>query len=109
VPPERLQEIFDSVYSSPPELIAEWLRLTQPNAPEDKARAETVKATLTSASGSRISFEVANTKREARLDRQLTSITIGGSKAEPDALKAGLVCSITYFGDKGTATAIACN
>jgi tripartite-type tricarboxylate transporter receptor subunit TctC len=110
-PPERLQSIFDEVYGAPPDLIAEWLRLTQPTAPDEKARAETVKVTLAAvgAKGRSISFDVAGTRREARIDNQATSIMIGGAKAEAAALKAGLVCSITYFGDKGTATTIACN
>jgi hypothetical protein len=109
IPPERLQAIFDGLYGTPPELIAEWLRLTQPTAPDEKARLETVKATLVSAGASGISFEVGNARRQARVDRELTAITVGGNKADAGALKAGLVCSITYAGDKGTATAIACN
>ena len=109
IPPERLQSIFDGVYGTSPALIAEWLRLTQPTVQEDKARAETVKATLTAASAKGIVFDVGAARREARIDRDLTAITVGGTKAGPDALKAGLACSITYFGDKGTATAIACN
>ena len=111
IPAERLQAIFDGLYATPPELIAEWLRLTQSTTPEDKARAETVKAVLAAVSGGGrgIAFDIGNTRREARIDRDLTAITIGGAKAEPGALKAGLGCSITFFGDKGTATAIACN
>ena len=101
IPPERLQSIFDGLYGTSPELIAEWLRLTQPNAPEEKARIETVKATLVSAGGSGISFDVGTTRRQARIDRELTAITIGGTKAEAAALKAGLVCSITYARRQG--------
>jgi tripartite-type tricarboxylate transporter receptor subunit TctC len=111
IPPERLQAVFDGLYGTSPDLIAEWLKLTQPTAPADKARAETVKATLAGvASGGRsITFEVGMARREARIDRTLTAITIGGTKAGPDALKPGLVCAITYYGDRGTATAVACN
>jgi tripartite-type tricarboxylate transporter receptor subunit TctC len=110
IPPERLQTIFDELYASPPELVAEWLRLTQPATAEDKARAETVKATLAAiGDGSRFSFDVGGKRREARIDRTLTSITIAGVKADAGALKAGFVCSITFYGDKGTATNIACN
>ncbi|MGH6770750.1 MAG: Bug family tripartite tricarboxylate transporter substrate binding protein [Xanthobacteraceae bacterium] len=111
IPPERLQAIFDELYGAPPDLIAEWLRLTQPNAPEEKARVQTVKATLAAVgSGARsIAFNVGNTQHQARIDRRQTAITIGGNKVAPDALKAGLTCSISYFGNKGTATSIACN
>ena len=111
IPPERLQAIFDGLYGTPPELVAEWLRLTQPTAPEGKARVETVHATLAavSAGGRGIAFDIGTTRGEARVDPELTAITIGGIKAAPAALKAGLACSITYFGDKGTATRIACN
>jgi hypothetical protein len=110
IPPERLQEIFDKLYASPPELVAEWLRLSQPTVPEEQARGATVKATLAavSADGSSIGFDAPGVRREARIDREQTTVTIKGAKAEPGALKAGLVCSITFFGDKGTATNIAC-
>jgi hypothetical protein len=109
IPPERLQAIFDGLYGTPSDLVAEWLRLTQPSAPADKARAETVTATLAAAGASRIAFDVGSTRHEARIDRKLTAVTLGGNKAAPDALKPGLVCSITYYGNKGTATRIACN
>ena len=109
VPPERLQAIFDGLYAAPPALVAEWLRLTQPSAPDEKARIETVKAALASVDAGNIVFDVGGTRRQARIDRELTAISIAGSKAEASALKAGLICSITYVGDKGTATNIACN
>jgi tripartite-type tricarboxylate transporter receptor subunit TctC len=111
IPPERLQAIFDGLYATPPELVAEWLRLSQPNVPEQQARAATVRATLIAvrSEGPGITFEDGSTRREARVDREDTTITIGGIKAAPAALTSGLVCTITYFGDKGTATTIACD
>jgi tripartite-type tricarboxylate transporter receptor subunit TctC len=109
IPPQRLQAIFEDVYGAPPELVAEWLRLTQPSAPAMKARVETVKAMLTAVGGRGISFDVGTARHEARIDRRRTAITIAGKKASADALKSGLTCSITYFGNKGTATNIACN
>jgi tripartite-type tricarboxylate transporter receptor subunit TctC len=111
IPPERLQVIFDGLYGTAPELIAEWLRLTQPNVPEEKARVQNVRVTLAAVgAGARsLSFDVGGTRHEARIDRRQTAITIGGNKASPDALKAGFTCSISYFGNKGTATSIACN
>lgn len=110
IPPERLQAIFDALYATPPALVAEWLRLSQPNVPEEAARASTVMAALTAVRGDGrgIAFENGGARREARIDREETTITIGGTKAEPAALRTGLVCAITYFGDKGTATKIAC-
>jgi len=106
-----LQAIFDGVYGAPPELVAEWLRLTQSAATEEQVRAATVKGTLAAVRGEGrgIAFDVDGARREARIDREQTAITIGGAKAAPGALKAGLACAITYFGDKGTATKIACD
>ena len=111
IPPERLQAIFDGLYATPPALVAEWLRLSQPSVPEEAARASTVTATLAAVRGEGrgIAFEDGGARREARIAREETAITIGGTKAEPAALKPGLVCAITYFGDKGTATRIACD
>ena len=107
--PERLQAIFDGLYATPPELVAEWLRLTQSTAPDEQARVASLKATLVSVSADGITFDDAGAQREARIDREQTAITIGGAKTGLDALKPGFVCSITYFGDKGTATNIACD
>jgi tripartite-type tricarboxylate transporter receptor subunit TctC len=109
IAPERLQAIFDELYGASPDLVAEWLRLTQPHAPAQKARVDTVTATLTSVSAQAIAFDIGSTRHEARIDRRLTAITIGGNKAASDGLKSGFVCSITYFGNKGTAIRIACN
>ena len=108
-PPERLQAIFDGLYATSPELVAEWLRSTQPTAPDEQARVAKVKATLASVSADGITFDDAGVRREARIDREQTAITIGGAKSDLDALKTGFLCDITYFGDKGTATTIACD
>jgi tripartite-type tricarboxylate transporter receptor subunit TctC len=110
VPPERIAAIFERLYASSPDLIADWLRASQPTLPDEKARATTVSAALSAVQGGgkRIGFEAGGRQQEARVDRRETAITIGGAKAAMDALRPGLTCDITYFGDKGTASRIAC-
>lgn len=110
VPPERIEAIFDQIYNSPPDLIADWLRVSQPTMPDETARGVTVKAVLAAlpGSGKRIAFDAGGKRHEARIDRRETAITVKGAKADAAALHPGLACEITYFGDKGTASRIAC-
>ena len=110
VAPGRLEDIFKALYATPPELITEWLKVSQPVIPDEQAKASTVKATLAvvEGEGREIAFGNAGDRREARIDRNETKITVGGAAAEPAALRPGLFCEITYYGDKGTASRIAC-
>lgn len=110
VPPERIAAIFEQLYASSPELIADWLRVSQPAVPDEQARATTVSAALSAVEGGgkRIGFEAGGHHHEARVDRRETTISIGGAKTSMDALRPGLTCEITYFGDKSTASRIAC-
>lgn len=110
VSPDRIAAIFEKLYASPPDLIADWLRVSQPTVPDETARATTVSASSFAilAGGKRIGFEAGGMHHEARVDRRETAISIKGAKAEVGALHQGLVCDITYFGDKGTASRIAC-
>jgi hypothetical protein len=110
VPPERIAAIFEQLYASSPDLIADWLRVSQPAVPDEKAHATTVSAALSTVQGGgkRVGFEAGGQRHEARVDRRETAISIGGAKAGMDALRPGLTCEITYFGDKGTASRIAC-
>jgi tripartite-type tricarboxylate transporter receptor subunit TctC len=108
--PERIAAIFEQLYASPPDLIADWLRVSQPTVPDETARATTVSASSFAilAGGKRIGFEAGGMHQEARVDRRETAITIKGAKADVGALHQGLACEITYFGDKGTASRMAC-
>jgi tripartite-type tricarboxylate transporter receptor subunit TctC len=110
VPPERLLEIFTEMYKAPPDLVADWLKISQPKVPDEQARASTVKTALTEVlrGGKGITFVDNGAKREARIDAEETKITVNDAKAEAAALRQGLVCEITYYGDKGTASRIAC-
>jgi tripartite-type tricarboxylate transporter receptor subunit TctC len=110
VPPERIAVIFDQLYASPPDLIADWLRVSQPTVPDEQAHATTVAASVSEirGGGKRIAFEAGGQRHEARIDRRETAITVGGAKADAGALRPGQACDITFFGEKGTASRIAC-
>lgn len=110
VPPERIEAILKQMYDAPPALIADWLKVSQPTVPDEEAKALTVRTTLTAVlkGGKGIAFEDKGARREARINRHETRITVGGTKAEAAALHQGLACEITYYGDKGTASRIAC-
>lgn len=108
---ERLEALFAKAYSASPEMIARILDLSQPRLQEQMAKATVVKTSLTEvAKGGRgIVFTNAGKKAEARISSGDTQITKAGQKIEAAALAAGMMCEITYYGDKGTAAKIACD
>lgn len=58
--------------------------------------------------GRSILFMVDGKEQSADVSSSRTQITIAGQKADRKALKAGLVCEVSYPGDKQEASAIAC-
>jgi hypothetical protein len=58
--------------------------------------------------GRSVQFEVGGKEQTAEVSSSRTQISIAGKKAERKELKAGLVCEVSYPGDKQEASAIAC-
>jgi hypothetical protein len=69
-----------------------------------------VKTTLTGIGreGRLVSFIDKGNKAEATVSGGTTEILRAGQKMEASALKEGMTCEITYYGNKGTAAKIAC-
>ena len=111
VPGERLEGLMQKAYSAPPQMIARLLELSQPTLREDMASANVVKTKLTGVmrQGRAVSFVDKGGAAEAAISGGTTEITQAGQKAEASALKEGMTCEITYYGNKGTAAKIVCD
>ncbi len=110
VPGERLQGLMEKAYAAPPQMIARLLELSQPTLREDMAEANVVNTKLTGIAreGRLVSFMDKGNKTEAAVSGGSTQIMRAGQKMEASALKEGMTCEITYYGNKGTAAKIAC-
>lgn len=106
---ERIEELMNQAYSASPDMVARILDLSQPRIKEDMAKAMVARASLTGTNKRAITFIDQGKKTEARVSDEDTQITKAGQKIEAGALSEGMVCEITYFGDKGTAAKIACD
>jgi hypothetical protein len=96
-------------YNAPPELIARILELSQPRVQEDMAQAMVVRTSLTGIGKRGITFSDKGKTTEARVNAKDTQITKAGQKIEASSLSEGMVCEITYYGNKGTAAKITCD
>jgi tripartite-type tricarboxylate transporter receptor subunit TctC len=110
VPGERLQGLMEKAYAAPPQMIARLLDLSQLTLREDLAEANVVKTKITGIAreGRLVSFIDKGNKTEAAVSGGTTEIMRAGQKMEASALKEGMTCEITYYGNKGTAAKIAC-
>lgn len=106
---ERIEELMNQAYSASPEMVARILDLSQPRIREDMAKAMVARTSLTGISKRAITFTDQGKKTEARVSEEETQITKAGQKIEAGALSEGMVCEITYYGDKGTAAKITCD
>jgi tripartite-type tricarboxylate transporter receptor subunit TctC len=106
---ERLEALVAKAYSASPDMVARILDLSQPHIQEDMARAMVVKTSLTGSGKRGITFVDSGRKTEARVSDEDTAITKAGQKIDAATLAEGMVCEITYYGDKGTAAKITCD
>jgi tripartite-type tricarboxylate transporter receptor subunit TctC len=106
---ERIESLMAQAYNAPPELIARILELSQPHVQEDMAQAMVVRTSLTGIGKRGITFSDKGKTTEARVNAKDTQITKAGQKIEASGLSEGMVCEITYYGNKGTAAKITCD
>jgi tripartite-type tricarboxylate transporter receptor subunit TctC len=106
---ERIEELMQQAYSASPEIVARILDLSQPRIKEDMVKAMVARASLTGINKRAITFTDQGKKTEARVSDDDTQITRAGQKIEAGALSEGMICEITYYGDKGTAAKITCD
>jgi tripartite-type tricarboxylate transporter receptor subunit TctC len=105
----EIARILETAYGAPPAVIRRYEELSQPPSQFETAKPVTVTAPLTAveSDGRRISFDD-NGKPSRAVVASQTQITVGGAKSPASSLKAGMMCAVTYFGDRGQAKAIAC-
>lgn len=109
IPGEKVAQIIADAYSAPDE-IKQLLR-TAINAPQKLEKARTVKVETSLAAiqkkGKVIAFQAKGKEQTARIAKK-TKITVAGNSAKADALKAGMNCTVDYYGDGGQARSVAC-
>ena len=83
--------------------------MSKPPSQFETAKPVTVKMSLIAVEndGQRIQFEDKG-KSSLALIASETEVTVGGGKSETGALKVGMTCEVTYFGDRGQAKSVTC-
>jgi hypothetical protein len=104
-----IEGILHKAFGAPAAAIARYEALSRPPSQFETAKPVMVTAALIAVEkeGQRIRFDDKG-KPSLALVASQTEVTVGGSKAEPGALKAGMTCAVTYFGDRGQAKSVAC-
>ncbi len=69
----------------------------------------TVTSPIVKVKGRMVHFTVKGDPHQTKIHRRRTKITIAGKAAKRKALKAGMVCAITYPGNMGVAKQLVCN
>ena len=109
IEPERLQELVERAYSLPTSMIERLTKLQQPPGPQAKVQYKTIRAKLAKIDKGRAEIEVVGGGHESISIRpDDTKVTIAGHKAEANAVRPGMVCKISYLGNKTTAESINC-
>ncbi|HTI88756.1 MAG TPA: hypothetical protein VL966_19310 [Alphaproteobacteria bacterium] len=107
---DEIARVIRAAYAAPPEILRRYQELSQSPTQFETAKPVVVRAPLLSveSDGHRIAFENAGKSSRAVVASE-TVVTIGGNKAEAAGLKPGMVCAVTYFGDRGQAKSVACD
>jgi tripartite-type tricarboxylate transporter receptor subunit TctC len=111
IPPERLQALVEKAYNLPPSLVARINALQKPSGPLTTVKYQSIRATLGSM-GERGKLDIAvigSGKETVTVSKADTAVSIAGAKAEADALKPGMTCTIAYLGNGTTAQSITCD
>ena len=108
---EHLHALVEQAYSLPPSLIARAAALQKADASGPEVQFRTVRARLVeTGSGAKVAVEVIGGTRETIIvDEGRTKLSLDRREAPRDALKPGMVCAVTYLGDKTTAKAVDCD
>ena len=109
---EEVEAILRKSYSAPKAVIARWIEAAKPPKTFEKAKPITVRTTIdkTNKKGSKVSFvDKAGKKITIGLSNRRTKILVSGKKVKRKAIKAGMSCDVTYFGDGGRAVQVSCN
>lgn len=107
---ETIEAVLRKSFSAPKEVVARLVEASKLPSDIEKAKAVKVRSTLTAVAGNArsITFMDAGKSSKAGL-AEGTKVTIAGAKAEANALKVGMACEISYFGNEGQAVSVACD
>ena len=105
----EMESILRSAFTAPPAVVARYEELSKPPSQFETAKPVTVTAALTAVEndGQRIRFDDKG-KASLALVASETEVIVGGAKVEAVALKVGMACDVTYFGDRGQAKSVVC-
>jgi tripartite-type tricarboxylate transporter receptor subunit TctC len=104
-----MEKILRAAFSAPANVIARYEELSKTPAEFETAKPVVVKTTLSAVEKEGQSIRFAdNGKPSQALVASETEVTVAGAKTEAKALKAGMTCAVTYFGDRGQAKSVAC-
>lgn len=105
----EMEKILRAAFNAPPKVIARYEELSKTPAEFETAKPVVVKAALSAVEkeGKSIRF-TDNGKPSQAVVASGTAVTVAGAKTEAKALKVGMTCAITYFGDRGQAKSVAC-
>jgi len=109
---EEVEAILRKSYSAPKSMVARWVEAAKPPKTFENAKPVVVQTTIakTNKKGSKITFvDKAGKKVTVGLSNRRTKIEVAGKKAKRKAIKAGMSCSVAYFGDGGRAVRVTCN
>jgi tripartite-type tricarboxylate transporter receptor subunit TctC len=111
IPPERLQALVEKAYSLPASLVARINALQKPNGALATVDYRSVRATI-GAMGDRGKLPInimGGNAETVTINKAETAVSVGGAKAEADALKSGMTCTLAYLGSGTTAKSITCD
>jgi tripartite-type tricarboxylate transporter receptor subunit TctC len=111
IPPERLKALVDKAYSLPASLVARINALQKPSGTLATVDYKSVRATIgPMGERGKLPINVMSGGAETvTINKSDTAVSIGGAKAEADALKPGMTCTLTYLGSGTTAKSITCD
>jgi hypothetical protein len=108
---EEIEALVKDLYSTPKELAqltATYRKPAKVGESKRKIDWKTVSVELKKKKGRYVYFMVGSEEHRAKLSGRHSKVTIAGKKAKTKALKAGLMCDVTYPGHHGLAKTITC-
>jgi tripartite-type tricarboxylate transporter receptor subunit TctC len=108
---EEIEKLVNELYETPKDLAQLTAGYRKPAKVGESKRKivwKTVSVELAKTKGRYVYFMVGGEEHRAKLHGRRTKVTIAGKEEKTKALKAGLMCDVTYPGHHGLAKQIAC-
>jgi tripartite-type tricarboxylate transporter receptor subunit TctC len=111
IPPERLKALVEKAYSLPSSLVARISALQKSADGLTTVTYRSVRATL-GPMGKRGKLDISvigGGHETVTVRTPATAISVAGAKADADALKPGMTCTLSYLGNGTTAKSVTCD